>query len=344
VIVTSRSRLPGLGAHDGAVQVTLAPFLPDEAAMSLRQILGAQRADAEPAAVAAIAATCAFLPLALRIAAERAIARPRLPLGALAAQLAAARDRLDVLAADDDPATSVRTVFSWSYQALPAGAARMFRLLGLHPGPDISTPAAAALAATGSAEAQRLLEALAGAHLLEEATTGRYRFHDLLRAYAAERAATDESPADRAAAHRRVLTWYLHTADAAGELLAPGRRRVPLDPPSPQCRPLALAGYEQALEWCDAEHAGVLACVRSAAQTGHDDIAWQLPVASFGYFDLRKPWAEWPSSKNSATRKPTGCEPAYGRSATRSATWPFSLMAASSRPIPPTRTRSSSTE
>lgn len=117
-----------------------------------------------------------------------------------------------MLAADDDPAPSVRTVFSWSYQALPTGTARMFRLLGLHPGPDISVPAAAALAATGTAEAQRLLEALAG--------VGRYRFHDLPRAYAAERTATDESPADRAAAHRRVLTWYLHTADAAGRRAA----------------------------------------------------------------------------------------------------------------------------
>ena len=315
VIVTSRSRLPGLGAHDGATQVTLAPFLPDEAAMLLRQILGAQRAEAEPQAVAAIAAKCAFLPLALRIAAERATARPHQTLAALAAQLAPARDRdrLDVLAADDDPATSVRTVFSWSYQALPAGTARMFRLLGVHPGPDIATPAAAALAATGTAEAQRLLESLAGAHLLEEATTGRYRFHDLLRAYAAERAATDESPADRAAAHRRVLTWYLHTADAAGDLLTPGRRRVPLDPPSPQCRPLALAGYEQALEWCDAEYAGVVACVRSAAQTGHDDIAWQLSVASFGYFDLRKPWAEWIACARIALSAARRCGDRFGQ-------------------------------
>ena len=313
VIVTSRSRLPGLGAHDGAAQVTVAPFLPDEAAMLLRQILGAQRADAEPAAVAAIAAKCAFLPLALRVAAERAIARPRLTLAALAAQLAAARDRLDVLAADDDPATSVRTVFSWSYHALPAGTARMFCLLGLHPGPDISTAAAAALAAMGTAEAQRLLEALAGSHLLEEVTAGRYRFHDLLRAYAAERAATDESPADRAAAHRRVLTWYLHTADAAGGLLAPGRRRVPLGPPSPQCRPLTLTGYEQALAWCDAEHASVVACIRSAAQTGHDDIAWQLPVASFGYFDLRKPWAEWIACARIALSAARRCGNRFGQ-------------------------------
>jgi DNA-binding SARP family transcriptional activator len=312
VIVTSRSRLPGLGAQDGAAQVTLAPFLPDEAAMLLRQILGVQRADAEPSAVAAIAARCAFLPLALRIAAERAIVRPRQTLAALAAQLAVARDRLDVLAVDDDPATSVRTVFSCSYQALPAGTARMFRLLGLHPGPDISTPAAAALAATSAAEAQRLLEALVGAHLLEEATADRYRFHDLLRAYAAERAATDESPADRAAAHRRVLNWYLHTADAAGRLLAPDRRDVPLDPPSPQCRPLTLAGYEQALAWCDAEHASVVACVRSAAQAGHDQIAWQLPVAWRSYFMLRQPWAEWIACTQIALSAARRCGDRFG--------------------------------
>jgi DNA-binding SARP family transcriptional activator len=312
VIVTSRGSLPGLGAHDGAVQVTLTPFLPDEAATLLRQILGVQRADAEPSAVAAIAAKCAFLPLALRVAAERALARPRHTLAALAAQLAAVRDRLDLLAVDDDPATSVRTVFSWSYQALPAGTARMFRLLGLHPGPDISTPAAAALAVTSTAEAKRLLEALVGAHLLEEATDDRYRFHDLLRAYAAERAAADESTTDRTAVQRRLLTWYLHTADAAGALLSPDRCRVPLDPPSPQGRPLILAGYEQALAWCDAEHASVMACVRSAAQTGHDRIAWQLAVAWRSYFILRKPWAEWIACAQIALSAARRCGDRFG--------------------------------
>ena len=312
VIVTSRSRLPGLGARDGAAQITLAPFLPDEAATLLRQLLGARRADAEPPAVAAIAAECAFLPLALRIAAERAIARPRQTLAALAAQLTAARDRLDVLTADDDPATTVRTVFSWSYHALPAGTARMFRLLGVHPGPDIAIPAAAALAATGTAEARQLLEALAAAHLLEEAAAGRYRFHDLLRAYAAERAAIDDSPADREASLRRVLTWYLHTADAAGQLLDPGRRHVPFDPPPPGCQPLILADYEQALAWCDAERASLLACVRSAAQMGHDRIAWQLPVALFNYLDLRKPRAESIACARIALRAARRCGDRFG--------------------------------
>src|SRR5260370_407704 len=103
------------------------------------------------------------------------------------------------------------------------------------------------------------------------------------------------------------------TPGAAGGLLAPGRRHVPLDPPPPECRPLTLAGYEQALEWCDAEHAGVVACVRSAAQTGHDDIAWQLPVASFGYFDLRKPWAEWIACARIALSAARRCGDRFGQ-------------------------------
>ena len=312
VIVTSRSRLPGLGARDGAAQVSLTPFPPDEAQTLLRAILGAKRADAEPSAVAAIAAECAFLPLALRIAAERAIARPHQTLDAVAAQLAAARDRLDMLATDDDPATSMRTVISWSYQALPAGTARMFRLLSVHPGPDIGIPAAAALAAADRAEAQRLLDALADAHLVEEAAAGRYRFHDLLRVYAAERAAVEDNTAELAAALRRVLTWYLHTAEGVGRLFDTGRRHLPLDPPPSQCRPLILAGYEQALAWCDAEHASIVACVRSAAETGNDDIAWQLAVAWLSYSELRKPYAEWLACARIALSAARRCGDRFG--------------------------------
>src|SRR3984885_11690294 len=188
----------------------------------------------------------------------------------------------------------------------------MVPVLGVHPGPGIAIPAAAALAATGTAEARQLLEALAAAHLLEEAAAGRYRFHDLLRAYAAERTAIDDSPADREASLRRVLTWYLHTADAAGQLLDPGRRHVPFDPPPPGCQPLILSDYEQALAWCDAERASLLACVRSAAQMGHDRIAWQLPVALFNYLDLRKPRAESIACARIALRAARRCGDRFG--------------------------------
>lgn len=297
VIVTSRGRLPGLGAREGATRVTLAPLLPAEAAELLRKILGPERTSIEPSAVAAIAAECAFLPLALRIAAERAIVRPHQKLASLAAQLTAARDRLDALAADDDPATSVRTVFSWSYRALSPETACMFRLLGLHPGPDISVPAAAALAGSTLRDVARALERLAGAHLVEETAPGRYRFHDLLRAYATERADTDETPADRTAALSRVLTWYLHTADAADRVIGPPRRRVPLDPVR-QVQPLAFASYDEALAWCDAEQANLAAAVQRAAEAGFADIAWKIPAAMADFFNLRRPWNDWISSSS----------------------------------------------
>jgi hypothetical protein len=206
VLITSRSRLPGLLARSGATPVTVGPLTEPEAVSLLRKLVGDHRVDAEPAAAAQIAACCGFLPLAVRVAAERAAHRPRLPLAGLAGELAAEHDRLDALTAGEDRDTTVRSVFSWSYRALPPAAARMFRLLGLHPGADISVPAAAALAQTGAAAAARLLEALADVHLLEETAPGRYRLHDLLRAYAAERATADETPEERAAALRRILT------------------------------------------------------------------------------------------------------------------------------------------
>ena len=294
VLVTSRGRLPGLTAREGAARVTLAPLPQGEALALLQNVLGRARVDAESDAAAEIATRCACLPLALRIAADRAADRPKLTLAGLAAQLAATRGRLDVLAADDDnTSTALRSVFSWSYQALAPDAARMFRLLGLHPGPDVSVPAAAALAATSHAAAGQLLQALAGVHLLEETSPDRYQFHDLLRIYAAERATIDDSARDRPHARRRVLTWYLHTAAGAAHLLAPWTHRIPLGRSPRDCEPAAFADYEHALAWCDAEHANLVAAVRLAAETGLDDITWKLAATLRGYFDLRKPWTDW---------------------------------------------------
>jgi DNA-binding SARP family transcriptional activator/tetratricopeptide (TPR) repeat protein len=293
VLITSRSRLPGLVARSGATPVTLGPLSEAEAVSLLRTLLGDARVDAEPPAAAQIAARCAFLPLAVRIAAERAAHRPRLSLTGLAGELAAERDRLDALTAGEDGDTTVRSVFSWSYRGLRPAAARMFRLLSLHPGADISIPAAAALADVSVAGAARLLEALAEVHLLEETAPGRYRLHDLLRAYAAERADQDETPQDRDAAIARMLTWCLHTLVAADRVLMPGRRHICLTRPPRHCEPLAFAGYEQALAWADAEHTTLVGAVSQAAQAGCDDIAWQLVLAMGSYMELRKPWTEW---------------------------------------------------
>jgi DNA-binding SARP family transcriptional activator len=294
VLVTSRSRLPGLLASSGATPVTLGPLSETEAVSLLRKLLGDARVDAEPAAAAQIAARCVYLPLAVRVAAERAAHRPRLALAGLAGELAAKHDRLDALSTGEDRDTTVRSVLSWSYRGLQPAAARMFRLLGLHPGADISIPAAAALADVSAAAAARLLEALAEVHLLEETAPGRYRLHALLRAYAAERAAQDETPSSRDAAIARMLTWCLHTVVAAADrVLMPGRGHISLTRPPRHCEPLAFAGYEQALAWADAEHATLVGAVSQAARAGCDDIAWQLVLALGSYFELRKPWTEW---------------------------------------------------
>ncbi len=297
MLVTSRSRLPGLAARDGAVRVELDPLTLAEAILLLRNTLGPERVEAEPGAAADIAARCGFLPLSLRIAADHVANRIYLTLAELAGQLRGTSARLDVLAASDDEATTVRTVFSWSYLALPAAAAHLFRLVGLHAGPDISTAAAACLAATTEPRARQLLDVLAGVHLLEKTGPLRYRFHDLLGAYAADRASVDESPASRGAALGRLLAWYLHAAGAATRMLAPAQRRISIGQPSPHVAVPRLAGYEDALQWYDEEYGNLVAAVGLAAENGHDDIAWKLAATMQYYFNLRKPWTDWISTR-----------------------------------------------
>jgi DNA-binding SARP family transcriptional activator/tetratricopeptide (TPR) repeat protein len=294
VLVTSRSRLPGLLARNSAIPVIIGPLTESEGMDLLRKILGGARLAAEPAAAAAIVAHNAGLPLALRIAAEHATYQPRLTLAGLAEELAAEQHRLDVLTFGADCDTTVRSVFAWSYRALAPETARAFRLLGLHPGPEASIPAAAALIGCTADDAARALHLLAGAHLLEEAAPGRFRFHNLLHAYAIERAAVDETPRKHAAAVRRVLLWYLYTADAADRMLAPAHRHVQVDPPpGGPGFPLVFADYAQALAWYDEEHGNLVAAVQVAVEAGADDIAWKLAAALVLFFQVRKPWTDW---------------------------------------------------
>jgi hypothetical protein len=198
VVVTSRNQLAGLAAADGARLVSPDVLAHDEAVQLLTARIGASRAAAEPDAMDEIAALCAGLPLALAVAAARAAARPGFPLTELAAELRGADDRLDALDAGD-PAVNVRAVFSWSYRQLSPEPARMFRLLGLHPDPDISVPAAASLAAVDEPHAHRLLRELTHDCLITEHMPGRYAFHGLLRAYAADKARECDSEPDRGA-------------------------------------------------------------------------------------------------------------------------------------------------
>ena len=299
VLVTSRNQLAGLAATDCARLLTLDVLTHAEAVELLTARIGTGPATAEPQAITEIATLCACLPLPLAVAAARAATRPGFPLATLATELRDTGGRLDALDTGD-PAVSVRAVFSWSYQQLTDESARMFRLLGLHPGPDISVRAAASLAATTEPEACRLLDELAHAHLITEQVPGRYTLHDLLRAYAAVQARDIDSESDRAAAIGRLLDYYLHTAHAAALVLRPSREPVALTPPGPGAAPECPADYRQAMAWLGAEQHVLLAAVTAAAELGFDNHAWQIPWAMMPFLSMRGRYQECAATQRTA--------------------------------------------
>jgi DNA-binding SARP family transcriptional activator/tetratricopeptide (TPR) repeat protein len=299
VLVTSRGLLTPLAASDGAHLMNLDVLTEAEAREFLSRRLGARRVGPEPAAVAELAALCARLPLALSITAANARARPGPSLAVLVAELRDARTRLDRLDAGD-PITNVRTVFSWSCDRLTEPAARMFRLLGLHPGPDITTLAAASLAGMPLGQARLAIDELARVHLLTEDVPGRLSFHDLLRAYAREQARSGEDDDSRRAAVFRMLDYYLHTASAASTLLHSRRQAIPLSEPQPLVLPEALPDGRRALEWFQEERQVLLAVVRLAADQGHAAHAWQLPWAMAQFFSWQGCWHDQVASQETA--------------------------------------------
>src|SRR6266700_2406140 len=288
-IVTSRNHLTGLIAGQGAHLLGLDLLTPEGARELLARRVGAGRAGREPEAVDEIIAGCARLPLALTIAAARAATSPGFPLAVFAAELGEAGRVLDPFDSVD-VATDVRAVFSWSYRALSPGAARLFRLLGLHPGPDITVGAAASLAAITPDRARTLLAELTRGHLLAEQRPGRYAFHDLLRAYATEQAQTCDDDGTRGAAVARILDHCLHNARAAAALLDP--YFAPVAPPAPQPG-VVLAGpatAEEAMSWFTAERTALLAAVPAAAEAGLAAHAWQLAWALSTFLLRRGLW------------------------------------------------------
>jgi DNA-binding SARP family transcriptional activator/tetratricopeptide (TPR) repeat protein len=290
-VVTSRNSLTGLVAADGAHPLALDLLSTVEARELLARRLGPGRVAAEPEAAEAIITASARLPLALALVAARAAAHPAFPLAALAAELSAAGERAGWLDAGD-VLGKVRAVFSWSDTALTRDAARLFRLLGLHPGPDVSAAAAASLAAAPPAQTRRLLAELTRAGLLSERAPGRYGFHDLLAAYAADLTHSTDTDAERRAATTRLLDHYTHTAHAADRLLNPARDPIPLPlaAPAAGATPEQLASERAALGWLSAEHPVLLAAVRLAAGAGFDAHAWQLAWALSTFLIRRGHW------------------------------------------------------
>ncbi|WP_432030492.1 AfsR/SARP family transcriptional regulator [Streptomyces sp. 1222.5] len=264
VVITSRDSLSSLVSLHGAHRVVLDVLSPDEALALLRSLIG-PRVDTDRAAAAALAEQCGRLPLALRVAAELALSRPLDPLARLVEELRDERRRLDLLdSSDGDPRAAVRAVFSWSYDRLPEQEARLFRLLGLHPGPDADVYAAAALTGETAERARRSLDSLSRAHLVHRSGPGRHAMHDLLRAYAAELASRHDGAAERDAALTRLLDHCLAASAAAMNVLYPAERhlRPAVEVPDTGLPPLRTA--DECRAWLRAaQHTLVALCSRT---------------------------------------------------------------------------------
>jgi tetratricopeptide (TPR) repeat protein len=283
-LVTSRDSLAGLVARDGARRLDL-DLLPPAAAVELLRTLVGDRVDAEPAAAMELAERCSRLPLALRIAAELAAARPQASLSALASELAGQRGGLDLLDAGGDSGTAVRAVFSWSYQYLDADAGRGFQLISLHPGTEVDGYAVAALTGSTLRRSEQILDQLARAHLIRPVTARSYSMHDLLRAYASDLAAAQLSEASRHAALTALLDSYLHTASLVKDVLHPDSKH----PPQPEA-PLSaspappIRDHASARVWLDAHRAALVAVITYAAD--HDWPGHAATLATTVFRDL----------------------------------------------------------
>jgi tetratricopeptide (TPR) repeat protein len=279
VLLTSRDRLTSLVAEAGARRVTLDVLTPDEAHTLLGQLLGEVRVNAEPEAVAALARACAYLPLALRIAAANLTEPVSRSIASYVTELTARRDQRadDHADGESDEVAAVYATLDASYRTIPVPTQRLFRLLGLVPGPDVTPPAAAALASTSQAEARRELRRLARAHLLDERSPDRFSFHDLLRSYTRHLANREDPSTERDHALDRLLNWYLRAADAATTTLHPAGLLLPLPEPAGDATPAITfteGGYAKA--WFEAERPNLIAAARHAADIGPASLAWLL--------------------------------------------------------------------
>jgi DNA-binding SARP family transcriptional activator/tetratricopeptide (TPR) repeat protein len=290
VVVTSRNQLGGLVVADGARPLLLDLLTLPEARQLLARRLGRDCVAAEPRAVDDIIECCARLPLALAIVAARAALRPGFSLALMADELRSARGGLDAFDGDES-ATDARATFSWSYQMLSSEAARLFRLLSLHPGPDLAIEAAASLAGADAGHVYPAMAELIRAHLVTERIPGRFTFHDLLRAYAAEQAGSVDSGADRKAAIHRMLSHYLQSAYAATRLLDPHRDPVRIAPMATGVTRTRLASADDVLNWFITEHAALLAVLEPSTD-GFDDHIWQLAWTLVPFHDRLGQWHE----------------------------------------------------
>jgi tetratricopeptide (TPR) repeat protein len=284
VLVTSRARLSGLVIRDGVDSLTVRPLSTDESIALLRVEVGDERVHEERIALRDLARLTGGLPLALRIVGHNVASRPQTRLADVVRELDGHSAIVTSLTDIDDETATVPGAFSLSYNALPSETARLFRLLGLHPSPILSAPAASALLGRDAA-AKPHLKLLTGLHLLEREGLHLYRLHDLLHAYAADRAAAEETTDDRHAARTRMVDWYFRTAINAKYVLAPHSQPVPLLAAVTDVIPLVFDNEHDAISWCDQERSNLIVMIQSAAEHGLHEYTWRMAGSLWDAFE-----------------------------------------------------------
>ncbi len=316
VIITSRNQLTGLITTHAAYPLTVESFSAQDARATLTQRLDPHRLAEDGAALDEIVELCAGLPLAVAIVAARATVHYYLPISAIASELRDARTRLDAFSAND-PATDIRAVFSWSYELLSPPAARLFRLLSLHAGPDLSIAAMASLVGLPEARTRRLVTELTRARLLNEGLSHRFSMHDLIRVYAAELTAELDTEADRVSARNRLFDCYLHTAYRANALLGPYFIPIDLDAPEPGVAVVDLPARQHAMAWFAEEHQVLSAAVRQAMECGCHRHAWQLALIPQQFFQRQGYWHDWETATRAGLAAAIKADDLTGQAHTR---------------------------
>ncbi|WP_433341289.1 tetratricopeptide repeat protein [Streptomyces sp. CA-253872] len=292
VVVTSRRRLTGLRMQ-GAGFHQLEALGPDAGVELLTRGIGADRVAGELSSAQRLVSLCAGLPLAVCLASARLAARPRQSVGALADALErdAGDGRLAALEVEGE--TSVRKALDASYAVLNEETARLYRTLGLLPVPTFDALIAAAACGTSVDRAERRLDELVEANLVEDVGPDSYRFHDLLRLHAYDRATEDDSQAAREEALRRFCDWCLYTATAAQALLTPIQLTLPREYAHVPELPPPFDGEAEALAWLDARRTHLMGAVRLASGRGWDDTCWMLVDALWPLFLRLRHYTDW---------------------------------------------------
>ncbi|MBB1159583.1 MULTISPECIES: tetratricopeptide repeat protein [Amycolatopsis] len=289
VVVTSRWRLGAL-AMDGARVLLVEPLSSVSALELLRRAIGIDRVKTEPEPAQQLVELCGGLPIAVCVAAARLSTRPRWPISRLVGALADERRRLSALAVADEAV--VQASFDLSADELAPDIALVYRLSGLHPGPDFGAEVAAAAVDRPAADVEDALDALVDASLLTDAGPDRYRFHDLARVHARQQAETQESESSRTAAVHRMITWYLDRVLAADLVITPLRARI--SPGYERIRSIpAPPDATAALDWLERELANIVAAMRVAADQVWPELVWQFCEGLWGLFLHRKHYRQW---------------------------------------------------